>query len=149
MRKRAKPEIVIRSQVVREDLPLPVVYYPNHYGTLFAFAEDEDAMPALCSCSRAAVANLISLLASDDSVNADPLRMAPLSNLYVPDRIAAFSLGDDDFVDMIRFGSGLCHRCTGARPTLRYCHEMYGGEFTQYYGWYINQCPVSDFMRQS
>ena len=27
--------------------------------------------------------------------------------------------------------------------TMRYCHEMYGGMFKQYYGWYINQSSLS------
>ena len=139
LKSRAKPDIVIRSQVVREDLPLPLVYYPNHYGTFFAFAEDEDAEPILCSCCTPAIANLVRLVAAEGSVYGDPLKMAPLSSRYFPDQLASESLGHSRALEAIQFVSDLCHRCNGSRPTLRYCHEMYGTEFTQYYGWYLNQ----------
>ena len=41
--------------------------------------------------------------------------------------------------DYLSFGRGLCHRCNMASPSRRYCREMYGTAFIQYYGWYVNQ----------
>ena len=134
----SKAPVALKSEVVQEDLPCPVVYYPNHYGTFFAFAESEGE-PVLCSCCEPAMVNLIRLLAAEDSTYGDPLKMAPLSSRYFPDRVASVSLGNSSALEPVRFGPDLCHRCNGAKPTLRYCHEMYGTEFAQYYGWYINQ----------
>ena len=39
----------------------------------------------------------------------------------------------------LSFRTRVCHRCNLATPSLRYCHEMYGGKFMQAYGWYVNQ----------
>ena len=39
----------------------------------------------------------------------------------------------------VLYANNLCHRCNMKSPSVRYCHEMYGTTFVQYYGWYINQ----------
>jgi hypothetical protein len=39
----------------------------------------------------------------------------------------------------LEYGVKLCHRCNMAAPVLSYCHEVEGGRFIQYYGWYVGQ----------
>lgn len=127
---------------VMEDLPFPVVYYPNHYGAFIAFAKDKQSQPYLCSCARSAVENYFKL---------HPLHFpkstyegsshAPLSSNQFPNIIAEISQGMafEHGVNESIFVPNLCHRCTMKTPSVRWCHEMYGVAFVQYYGWYINQ----------
>jgi hypothetical protein len=117
------------------------VFYPNHYGTFFAFAEDDASDPALCACSRDPIENLLKLKKIvPTSANADPRRTALLDSWFFPNVIAERSIYTQiDVRSNLRFEEGLCHRCNLVPPTLRYCHEMYGGRFIQHFGWYVNQ----------
>jgi len=137
---REKPPVSLGT-VVREDLPFPVVYYPGHYGTFIAFAEDECAPVALCACSESAIRNFLRLQQEfPKGYNSNPLRMAPLDSYFFPEVVARASLVHDrDPLRAARFCAGLCHRCNLARPSVRHCHEVYGGVFKQQYGWYISQ----------
>lgn len=126
--------------VIREDLPLPVVHYPNHYGTFFAFSRDEKSPPVLCSCSKGAVENAIQFQRLLRDRYGDPRREAPLGSGCFPNVLVDMSLAQPgDPMEWLQFEDSLCHRCNMVTPSLRYCHEMYGGEFKQHYGWYINQ----------
>lgn len=137
---RARNSPISLGAVVREDLPLPVVHYPNHYGTFFAFSRDEESPPVLCSCSKGAVENAIRFQRLSRERYGDPRREAPLGSWYFPNTFADMSLAQPgDPMEWLQFEDRLCHRCNMVTPTLRYCHEMYGGEFKQHYGWYINQ----------
>lgn len=143
-RKRAAkpaPVAFAPDTVVRERLPYPVVYYPNHYGTFFAFAESPDSPVHLCACAEPLVSNYIRLCELVGAAsNANPLRTAPLDSHYFPNAVAAPSLRfRQEPLKAIPFRQGLCHRCTLVSPTLRYCHEMYGGTFKQHFGWYTVQ----------
>ena len=60
---RKKPRTAILPRVslgavVRENLPLPVAYYPNHYGTFLGFAQNEGASVVICACAKPAIENL-------------------------------------------------------------------------------------------
>lgn len=137
---REKP--VSLGKTVQEDhLPFPVVHYPNHYGTFFAFSESNSSSVSLCACSEDAVHNLLRLKeARPTPNNTDPLRTATLDNWFFPSVVADLSLESESAIpDQIQFVQGLCHRCNLVTPELRYCHEMYGTEFIQHYGWYVNQ----------
>lgn len=125
----------------REDLPYPNVYYPNHYGTFFAFAESESTEPVVCACARDPIENLLALQQIvPPPRNVDPRRMAKLDNWYFPNVITEGSMQSDaEGIGSLRFVEGLCHRCNLVPPTLRYCHEMYGTRFIQHFGWYVNQ----------
>lgn len=124
-----------------EGLPYPIVYYPNHYGSFLAFAQNEQSKPVLCACALPALENLARLNVQDSpSSNANPLRMAPLDSLHVPDLFAQLSLHNrSDPIGVLEVERRLCHRCNLIPPTRRWCHEMYGGRFKQSFGWYIHQ----------
>lgn len=128
------------TEVCEEALPWPWVQYPNHYGAFFAFAAEAKGPFALCGCSIAAVQNAIRLATQGRESNVAPLRRAPLSNHYFPDQFSERSLEERaNPMAWLRFEARLCHRCNLATPSLRYCHEMYGGRFAQAFGWYVNQ----------
>jgi hypothetical protein len=46
---------------------------------------------------------------------------------------------ESEVLNSLKFKEKLCHECNSQIPSLRYCHEMYGGTFKQNYGWYINK----------
>jgi hypothetical protein len=137
---REKPPISL-GEVVREDLPFPVVYYPRHYGTFIAFAEDQDAPVALCTCSESPIQNFLRLRQRFLKAHySDPLRNVSLDAVHFPEVVARAALEHDrDPLHAVTFRADLCHRCNLARPSVRYTHEMYGGVFEQQYGWYIKQ----------
>jgi len=66
--------------------------------------------------------------------------MAPLRTNIFPKILSQFSLSESfRGIDSLLFKEQLCHRCQMAVPSVTYCHKMYGGEFVQNFGWYINQ----------
>lgn len=136
-RKKPKKAILPRvslGAVEKENLPLSVVYYPNHYGTFFGFAQDEEAPIVVCTCAQSAVENLFRLIPNYQE------QTSHSNDLYFPQVIAdKLSSWDKQLPFPIEFVAGVCHRCNLIAPSLRYCHEMYGTRFIQSYGWYINQ----------
>ena len=126
---------------VKENLPFPIVHYPNHYGTFIAFSKDNESQVYLCSCTRSAVNNYIKLrpLRYPNS-RFEGLSNAPLSVSAFPTHIAEISqsMSFENGASKSIFAPKLCHRCNMKTPSVRWCHEMYGVTFVQYYGWYIN-----------
>lgn len=141
-KKEALPPVSLGGVCVEEGLPYPIVHYPNHYGAFFAFSESEGAEACLCDCSRSAFENLIELNKNFRSQrNSNPLRETAVDSFNAPDVLAKISLeaGGDVSRQNFRFKPKLCHRCNLTPPTQRFCHEMYGGQFKQSFGWYIQQ----------
>lgn len=134
-------EIIVHTKFVEEDLPLPFVFYPDHYGTFIGFASSPNSTVYLCSCAKPAIDNYVRLMERiPKGTYSDRLIMAPLSSHEFPRLIAEQSQhhqNTDHFG--LTFKNKICHRCNLATPTVRHCHEMYGGRFRQYYGWYIGQ----------
>ena len=135
------PKVSLGGPTLEPSLPLPWVLFPGHYGTFFAFAAGEGKPWRLCACTKRALGHLICLNhINPPHKNSNPLRMLPLDSLHVPSEIAELSRsGSGSPLAQLSFERGLCHLCTQHVPSLRYCHEMYGGAFTQGFGWYIKQ----------
>lgn len=145
--KRIKPKksnkvAVALGAVARENLPLPVVHYPQMYGAFFAFAADESGSPSFCTCSEPAIKNYLHLkeIISQHIHYGDAERTTPLDKRLFPKVITQLSVQHPkDPLALLKFKKGLCHRCNLITPSLRYCDAMYGGQFTQQYGWYVKQ----------
>jgi len=76
------------GSIIKENLPYPIVYYPNAYGTFFAFAKKESSPAVLCLCSKPIIQNLIQLKKLiEPTLNSNPLRMAPLDSWFLPNII--------------------------------------------------------------
>ncbi len=133
-------EVAYRDgQQAVESLPMPIVFYPGYSGAFFAFAgRDEPDRLYLCSCMKPAVANFLALCA-EKPLNSYRHRMAPLDSSNFPLAVAVRSLETKDPWGAVEFAPKICHRCNVARPSLNYCHPMYGGQFMQGFGWYVNQ----------
>jgi hypothetical protein len=122
------PSAAVDGPLVREQLPLPVVHYPQR-GVFLGFAEDEDAVPVLCACARPAIEHAARLQAHK-AATCDIL--PTLDPTLLPERLA-------EQVSALVFRRAVCHRCNLAQPALRHSHELEGGRFIQYYGWYVAQ----------
>lgn len=135
------PSVSLGDIVFEDSLPYPWVMYPNHYGAFMMFSMSENGPWNFCTCARAGLENLLELNRRCPlSKNIDPLRMASIDSLHVPDYAVAIALKHpNNPFENLMFEEKLCHRCTLQQPTKRYCHEMYGGTFDQLYGWYIAQ----------
>lgn len=98
----------------------------------------------LCECAKGAVANYIRLRKlMDMRTFSDERVMAPLSSHIFPNALAEESLAQRcDPLNWLRFTPKLCHRCNLATPSALWCHEMYGGQFKQTFGWYIGQTKL-------
>lgn len=154
MRRKRKQNLapISLGTVIRENLPIPYVHYPDHYGVFFAFSRTEHSSNFLCSCTEQAVKNYVDLMkiGSEKIQYAGDERNAPLNSRFFPKKLVKnslerlkYSLADEiDPFTFLEFKKGLCHRCNLTTPSLRYCHEMYGGQFIQSYGWYVKQAYV-------
>lgn len=141
--KRIKPvnastvPVSLNDEVVAETLPLPWVHYPNHYGTFFAFSEERDSEQYFCMCTKQAIKNYLELSKKSKSNYSTPTARAILSDKVFPSTISKRSVEEPKFLP--RFKASLCHRCNLSTPSLRYCTAMYGGNFKQFFGWYVDQ----------
>ena len=127
-----------------EELPLPIVLYPGFYGAYFGFKENNESDIYFCSCSKKSIENFIKFKLKDKSVNADPERNFLLDSMYFPldfvkNLIKKQIVEDSSIIKYINFKDNLCHECNKITPSFRYCIPMYGGQFIQHYGWYVNK----------
>jgi len=140
-RKKKRPkkiEVSVSSgTTVKEALPLPIVYYPKHYGTFFAFSDKNRDNPKLCACSRSAVENYFALTEFLKAKKGnDEFKKDQLDKSHFPIIICDL-LKDKRTPFTIKYEKKLCHRCNQSAPSLGYCNEMYGTKFIQRYGWYV------------
>ena len=128
---------VAQGDIVEESrLPFPHVYYPPDGGLFFLFAEKIWKPPVMCSCAVEALNNLV-LFRRGDSLQLKP-EWATGSISWVQKR-AIRKMACATRGNQLWHRPGLCHRCAGISPTLRFCDEKQGGRFRQLHGWYIKQ----------
>lgn len=124
--------------VTFEGLPLPFVWYPNLYGSFFCFSEDIDSQVYFCECEREAIDNCLALnQISDKSMFENS--WIPLSKVFPNIIMKDYEQWGSRLKEHIRYKEKICFRCNHKVPKKSYCLPMYGGTFSQHYGWYINQ----------
>jgi len=131
------PDVALNSPIKKENLPLPFVHYPNHYGTFMSFSEDENGQDYFCKCSESAILNYLELTNSINKngfIQSDWGFQNTFSNNYY-----LKVKHPKEFEKLFLFNEKLCHRCNLSTPEMRWCIEMYGSNFSQYFGWYIAQ----------
>lgn len=134
-----EPDVSLGA-ITYEDLPLPIVYYPEHYGAFFGFSEDIEEKIFFCECQRKAIENYIELRKKQPLTNYSGSKTYPLGTDYFPKTVAEKSRNyKDSPLESFGFKEKLCFRCNKKIPTMKYCHPMYGGVFKQRFGWYIQQ----------
>jgi hypothetical protein len=78
--------------ITYEDLPLPIVYYPEHYGAFFGFSEDVGEKIFFCECQRQAIENYIELRKRQPLDNYTGSKTYPLGTDYFPKTVAEISI---------------------------------------------------------
>ncbi|MBT3227013.1 MAG: hypothetical protein HOE30_21555 [Deltaproteobacteria bacterium] len=132
------PDVVLNSQIIKEELPLPFVFYPNCGGVYIGFGESDFGPPVLCECAKGAIENYLRLREKIDLGNyTDRSVTAPLSSHDFPQRLADVSLSRGNPLKWLKFVPKVCHRCNLATPSVRWSGD--GAKFEQYYGWYVYQ----------
>ncbi len=127
------------GQISIEDLPYPIVYYPEHYGAFFGFSMDIGSPICFCECERLAIDNYIKLRKRTPISGFTNDKSNPLGSDMFPITVSRISKGHSDPLSLFEFKEGICFRCNKKVPNYTYCHPMYGGAFKQHYGWYIQQ----------
>lgn len=128
------------DSVTYENLPLPIVYYPNLYGAFFAFSSDIDSDIYFCECERLAIENYIKLRQQMPLINYSGSKTNPLGTDFFPELISEMSLNNPQSpLDIFKFKKNICFYCNNKKPKLKYCLPMYGNIFKQTYGWLIQQ----------
>lgn len=127
-KKRSQLPEVSLGGMAKENLPLEYVHYPPHYGVFMGFSKDPDSEIYLCQCAQNAVENFFHFVQEG---------LVRTHSAFPASLIARINM--DHIPDELRYREKICHRCTMAAPSRRYCHEMYGVGFKQYYWWYVAQ----------
>lgn len=128
------------AAITYENLPMPIVLYPNLYGAFFAFSEDIGEDIYFCECERKAIENYVRLRSQKPLSNYSGDKVYPLGGDYFPPIVAKMSKEfHGDLLKHIRYKANLCFRCNKKVPKMTYCHPMYGGQFMQHFGWYVQQ----------
>lgn len=122
-----------------EDLPYPIVLYPNLYGAFFAFSKDIGMPIVFCECERTAIENYLKLRNKMPLTNYSNDKVNPFGTDCFPTLVSKMSKGSTDPLSLFEFKEGICFRCNKMVPRYTYCLPMYGGSFKQHYGWYIKQ----------
>lgn len=133
-------EDVSLGAITYEELPLPIVYYPEHYGAFFGFSKDVGEKIYFCECERQAIMNYLKLRNKRSLRNQTGSNKYPLGSDCFPKTIAEMSKDyKGNPLEPFGFKENLCFRCNNKIPLLKYCHPMYGGLFKQRFGWYLRQ----------
>ena len=131
------------TTVSREDLPLPVVVYPQMYGTFIGFKSDYQEEINFCRCSKNAILNAIRLRDSFSFHKDKPSNWNLFSRDFPQEILELLIKGsvpmNPEHIDHFKFKDKICHECNDSIPKYRFLHEMYGGLFTQNFGWYIRK----------
>lgn len=125
-----------QSPISYEQLPLPYVYYPPIYGAFFGFSADIGEEIYFCECEREAINKYFSIREVQPLKNYSGDRINLLDSALFPYLLSKQIRINAKF---LKFKPNLCFRCNHVVPRLNYCHSMYGGEFEQKHGWYIQQ----------
>lgn len=123
-----------------EKLPYPVVYYPSLYGAFWGFSEDINTKICFCECQREAIENYVILRKRMPLKDYIGSKTYPLGTDYFPEIVSNISQSDpENPLSLFGFKKNICFLCNKQLPHRKYCHSMYGTQFEQKYGWYINQ----------
>lgn len=118
-----------------EGLPLPYVKY--ELGNFILEFGDSEEKFWICECFRNSIENYIQFQKDQkkefygENRWEEDFKNGSLSkyNMRLYGR----------YIKGIEYQSNICHRCNNKIPTLLNHHKMYGGKFSQTFGWYIKR----------
>lgn len=139
-----RPVAVDADETARnENLSLPVVAYPSHYGIFIGF-KSENGDLHFCSCTREAIENYIQYEYRKSQTSTYDISPEKVVEDDFPEEFQQHVQTADvsevkSIIDLVNFEDRICHKCNEVVPNRRYCVDMYGTVFEQNYGWYVNQ----------
>lgn len=128
-----------------QNLPYPVVYYPEFLGAFIAFGESKSSEIYFCSCFKKAIENFIKLRIKFDARKArDIERNYILPKNHFPQKLVKHLIGIDEnagaeIINNLVFKENICHECNNQVPSVNYCDKENGGSFKQNFGWYLRK----------
>lgn len=128
-----------RSSIGIENLPMPIVFYPQLYGAFFAFADNIGDQIYFCECEKKAIINFLHLKEGNANDYYSEKQEYQLSKDFPQVVIEMSKKWGSNHYEHFHFKKGLCFKCNKIIPQKMYCLPMYGSQFKQHYGWYINQ----------
>ncbi|MCP4142512.1 MAG: hypothetical protein GY755_19920 [Chloroflexi bacterium] len=140
---KTKPIVETEGVVVNENLPLPIVHYPDFYGSFIGFQATPTDELKFCSCLKGALENYFEInskrfkqresfwanFKKPGIIDFPKKFLAQIKNKNIET--------SEQFLQTIRYKKAICHECNKKLPKYRYCHEYYGSTFKQNYGWYM------------
>ena len=139
-------DIVREQKAFVEALPLPVVTYPDVYGTWIAFQENERSQPMLCECQRTAAGNSLKLILQQWELH-PPHKPQNLVEYCLPlsvrgeNRFRAETLAEFRGLEM--FAPRICHFCQQRVPSVRWSNDPKHSVFLQHFGWYFRHALLA------
>lgn len=138
-----KPIVQEKGITSVENLPYPIVHYPNFYGHFISFQAEKDQPIYLCSCTKNALENYFkihddffkifkSIMTAFEGAGSKP----DFSKALLTDLRRKKTKTSKDFLENVQYQKSICHECNGKLPTFRYSGG-YGSTFEQNYGWYL------------
>ena len=126
----------MKSFLTKENLPLPVVEYPAHYGCFISFREEQDGVPYVCECFKPALINALKLWILPGPFSKSKSKQIKVSESLVLDMTTDLK-SYDQIINQFNYRANICHKCNLKTPAHVWCHAQYGGVFRQKFGWYI------------
>jgi hypothetical protein len=151
-------DIVRDAFEFRENLPLPLVCYPDVYGTWIVFREQEFSQPVMCSCQRPAVLNFLRFNQQRPVYILS--RGFSLVDHFIPPRLRGLNqlhaMSLTDFERLPFFRDRICHVCNRHVPPIRWSNSDEISIVIQHFGWYFQSAlyaagisPSGDVLRGS
>lgn len=130
--------------VVREELPLPYVHYPEITGPFIGFSENKDSEIYFCSCFKVTLENYL-LLRRNNKTNSSYVRYNYiLSSQHFPYDFVEKLLKDkipstpEAVLPKVHFKDKICHQCNFISPQYRVnCCNM--STFELQHAWYVKK----------
>lgn len=155
---------VASNSIVRENLPFPIVHYPDRFCVFIGFAEYQHSEPSLCLCSKRAIENLVRLkevvpkkpiFHLDDlyfgsgrielravpgkfTLNGPQKSIKNLEIQFFPGSLQRTLGRGRGLLQSLRFAPNLCHRCNQDVPSMDYMEREFRSQFRKRFGWYVN-----------
>jgi hypothetical protein len=136
-------DVATNEIIKKENLPFPFVHYPAYYGTFIAFSKTENDHLYFCSCIKPSIDNFLKINQKivDENVTGKLLNTHLIPLNAFPKRILnTIKLSNFGKSNLnLLYEKNLCHKCNLSTPSVRFTSKSYGGNFEQYFGWYIRQ----------
>ncbi|HUD46668.1 MAG TPA: hypothetical protein VMR33_07550 [Candidatus Baltobacteraceae bacterium] len=138
-------DIVRSRHCFIESLPLPLVHYPECYGTWILFQEFEGAQPVLCDCQLESALRFLRINAQNEVYRL--ARGYTLVDHFIPSSLRTVNhlkaSTREEFAALPFFKAKVCHICNRRVPSIRWSNNDGCSIFRQHLGWYFHHALLA------